>query len=391
MCKIAKWYNNYQSPCVLMIDDLSDAYIEVYKENYKNDWGYLCNQEGSSFDFLQKKLLNFFPKVKITFFVPYLKHAVINKNSNYAFKKFELGEREEYTYFLKFLTNKGHEIAHHGSDHGIYINENNTSTVNNWIHEWELFKNVDDGVKTVKEGVVKFRDLCKIDVVGGKYCGYKSIENSKDIIDQSEFLYWCENVNYLINNYNENIFGENEIISFPTNLSGNLFVKYSYLTGNKIKDKIKKVLKYIEPIVNIYNYRQIRKLYLDQNIISIQEHNSPSTSSGTVQSANVISDIKSLNKIFSFLDSLSIYYATCQDISKYIYAREKSLISSEDNKIAILFENTKNIQNVKISIINDSFFKLRKDDEVFISEFSNMKYVVNLTIKNGENIFNIEA
>ena len=51
MFKISKWLNNFQAPAVLMIDDLSDAYINVYSESYKNDWGYMCDQDGSSFSF----------------------------------------------------------------------------------------------------------------------------------------------------------------------------------------------------------------------------------------------------------------------------------------------------------------------------------------------------
>ena len=228
MFKIAKWFNNYQAPLVLMMDDLSDAYVEVYHESYKNDWGYLCDANGSSFHFLKKELLEIYPYIKITFFIPYLKHNVINENSQYRFKKFSLGDRLEYTNFLKKLDVQGHEIAHHGSNHGKYINENILSTVNNWKHEWELFEDIAAGIDITLNGVKKFKNICNIDVVGGKYCGYKTIDNSQTIIDKCNFLYWCDRVNYLEKNFNESFFGKNNIISFPTNYRGNAFVRLSY-------------------------------------------------------------------------------------------------------------------------------------------------------------------
>lgn len=374
-----------------MIDDLSDAYIDVYDDSCKNDWGYLCNNEGSAYSYLQKKILIYFPSLKITFFVPYLAHAVININSKLPFKKYALGDREKYTDFLKYLVSQGHEIAHHGSDHGKYIEENKSTTVNNWIHEWALFKNISTGIKTTLEGVVKFKEICNIDIVGGKYCGYVSIDNSQEIIDKSKFLYWCEKVNYTVDDFKEKIFGENEIISFPTNISGNIFVRLSYLTGNQKKDKIKKTLKYFQNIVNINNFYKLIKLYKNGYIISIQEHISPSTSSGLVQSANIISDTKSLFKILSFLKPLSVYYGTCEDISKYIYVREKSTLKIELNKLILNFENLKNIQNTRVSITCKTKFTLKSGKKIFKSNYNNNRYVANIPIVSGKNIFKINS
>lgn len=389
MFEIAKWYNNFQSPAVLMIDDLSDAYINVYKEDYKNDWGYLCNSNGSSFDFLTKELLNNFPEIKITFFIPYLKHAVINENTKYEFIKHALGERQEYTDFLKFLDEQGHEISHHGSDHGEYINKNIVSTVNNWTHEWALFKTVESGVKTTLEGVVKFKKVCDLDVEGGKYCGYISIENSQEIIDKCNFLYWCDKPSYNICEYDEIFFGTNNIISFPTNYPGNSFVRLTYLSGNKKRDQKKKFFKFFQPLYNIYSYFRLYKLYKNQQIISIQEHYSPSTTAGTAQSANIISDINSLKKIFSFLNNLHVWHANCRDISKYIYVRENSTIEVKENQLNIFFDNSNNIANPIISLVNEKVFSLENNNQTFLSIKSANLNVINLPVVNGINSFKI--
>jgi len=389
MFTIANWFNNYKAPSVLMIDDLSDAYVEVYPESYKNDWGYLCDKKGSSFHFLQKNLLAQYPEIKITFFVPYLKHNVLNDHSRFASEKFALGEREEYSNFLQTLNKKGHEIAHHGSNHGEYINEMLPTTVNNWIHEWALFEDVDTGVNVTMEGVKKFNDICDIDVVGGKYCGYIAIDNSREIIDTCNFLYWCEGVNYDTSSYSEGMFGKNNIISFPTTVAGNSFVRLSYLTGNQKKDKQKKILKYFQPFYNILSYINIYKFYKKGLIISIQEHYSPSTTSGLVQSANIVSDIKSLQKTFNFLQKLSIWYANCKEIASYIYVRENTTLEVSHKQLNIVFKNEKNIDKPVISITNDKAFTLEKkgDTHTLSSQLNNTLHVINVPIQNGDNIF----
>ena len=389
MFKIAKWFNNYQAPLVLMMDDLSDAYVEVYHESYKNDWGYLCDANGSSFHFLKKELLEIYPYIKITFFIPYLKHNVINENSQYRFKKFSLGDRLEYTNFLKKLDVQGHEIAHHGSNHGKYINENILSTVNNWKHEWELFEDIAAGIDITLNGVKKFKNICNIDVVGGKYCGYKTIDNSQTIIDKCNFLYWCDRVNYLEKNFNESFFGKNNIISFPTNYRGNAFVRLSYKTGNEKRDKIKNILKYLQPFYNVFSYIQLYKLYKNKYVISIQEHSSPSTSAGTVQAPNIVTDIESLKKIFKFLKRFSIWYATCKEISKYIYVRENSKLIVKNDELIIYFKNNKNINNPVISVVNESIFEIGNNNKSFSSKKYNGLYVANLPVVNGKNIFKI--
>lgn len=387
--KIAKWYNNFQAPSVLMIDDLSDAYIDVYNETYKNDWGYLCDSDGSSFDFLQKNLLYTFPHIKITFFVPYLKHNVISENSIYDFKKYALGDRNQYTDFIKRLNEQGHEIAHHGSNHGEYTDVNKLKTVYNWTHEWALFDNVNEGINITLNGVNRFKEICDIDVVGGKYCGYVATDNSQEIIDKCNFLYWCERTNFNFENYSEDFFGHNEIISFPTTIAGNSFIRLSYMTGDKNKDRIKNIMKYFQALYDIMTYIKIRKNYKNGNILSIQEHISPSTTSGIVQSANIITDIDSLKIFFAYLRNMSIWYANCNEIATYIYCRNKSKITVNESNLIIDFENNKKLKNTVISIVNNKKFSLKNRHLLFASKEVNGLHVVNLPINHGKNKFTI--
>ena len=349
--KVSKWFNNYQAASVLMIDDLNDAYIEQYKERYKNDWGYYCDDDGSLFFFVKKNLLNDFPYIKITYFVPYLRHNSINENMTFNYRKYAVGERKEFSKFLKQIVQMGHEIAHHGSTHGVYINPKNLSSANNFKHEWELYQNIDDGVRTTLNGVEVFNRL-GISITGGKFCGYKMISNSLAIIDRCNFEYWCVSA-FDEKHYSADSYGKNNIIDFPTTFSGNSFVRLSYHTGNREKDRIKNITKIIQPFYNILQYRKLDKLYKDGRIISIQEHSSPSKSSGEVQSANIISDIKSLRKIYEFLSNKSVWYATCHEISRYIYLRENIDIEEDNGMLLIKVNNYKGFKDLVVSLVSD--------------------------------------
>ena len=384
MFKISKWFNNYQAPSVLMIDDLSDVYIDVYDREYKNDWGYLCDSDQSAYSYLQNSLLKNFPQIKATFFTPYAKHNVPNENSKYKIKKYALGERDEYAKFLtKLVKEHKHEIAHHGSNHGEYIDPNNVSTANNFKHEWELFESVKSGVDITLEGVKRFKDICDIKISGGKFCGYKMRENSMEIIDECNFLYWSDRINFIEKDYEAHFFGKNRVISFPTNFSSNEFVRLSYMSGHPQRDKKKKILKYFQPLYSLIAYYNLFNLYKNGHIISIQTHISPSTALGTVQALNIVTDISSLTKIYNFLAKKSIWYATCHDIAKYFYVRENSKLSIYDNKLEIEFNNHKNYTDTTISIVHDKPFKL---NDISSKQNNNLE-VINLEIKNGVNSF----
>jgi hypothetical protein len=245
---------------------------------------------------------------------------------------------------------------------------------------------VNEGVEITLRGVELFKKYTDIDVVGGKYCGYVAIDNSQEIIDRCQFLYWCEKGHY---QSNESFFGNNHILSFPTSFSGNSFVRLSYLKGIPEVDKKKKYLKYLQPIYSLLSYYKLRQLYRNKKIISIQEHISPATSAGTVQSANIVSDMLSLKKIFTFLKSRCVWYATCEEISRYIYIRNNSTIQWDQNTITIDFKNLKNLFKTFISITNDTSFTLQRNGVQYKSTWHNKFYVVTVPVTSGINEFTL--
>lgn len=386
--RFARWYNNHQTPAVLMIDDISDGYLDIYPEPYKNDWGYLCDQEGSSYHFLKSRLLDFFPEIKITFFAPYARHAIMNENCGIPIKKFGVGERKEYTDFLRNLITNGHEIAHHGSNHGQYVNPQECKVGDNWIHEWLLFDSEDEGVKITLEGVSRFQQSASINITGGKYCGYASRENSQAIIDRCNFLYWCEYGDYRQDH--QNYFGKNAVFSFPTTYAGNTFVRLSYRTGETKRDRKKLITRYFQPLYNLLGYYKLAQLYKQGKIISIQEHISPSTTWGNVQSSNIITDIESLKKIFKYLRPLDIWYATCNAIASYLYILNHITMIQNDNKLEISFNNERNLCNTILTVIADKPFILMRNGCSIASIASKNVHIANLLLQSGTNEYTIK-
>ena len=379
VCNVALWLDNAISPCNLMIDDLSDAYIDKYDESRRNDWGYMTDERGSSFDFLKTHLLDMYPEIKITFFVPYLKHSVISDDTNLKTIKYGIGERKEFSIFLTSLVEAGHEISHHGSTHGCYDREGI------WHQEWELFDDVNKGVTVTVEGKRVFENTIDYKLLGGKYCGYRYNQYSSDIISESNFLYWCNNAVFFIPSCGKLDDENSNVIDFPTTIPGNIFVKYKYQTEIRKKDLIKKVLSPFHFIFDFFNQRKIHKLIQARSILSIQEHYSPSTTRGIVQSANIHSDIKSLNKIFSFLTVYDIWYATCADISKYFYAKEKSSIVYTDKKLTINYDDTKKVGSTFITLVFNRLISLTKDDEIFSCNEKRNEFFITLPLSPGEN------
>jgi hypothetical protein len=190
-------------------------------------------------------------------------------------------------------------------------------------------------------------------------------------------------------NYACHTFGSNDVISFPTNHAGNSFIRLSYKTGDKKRDQKKRFLKYFQPFYNLLVYKQLHKLYQEGEIISIQEHISPSTTSGNIQSANIISDITSLNKLYDYLAKKSIWYANCEEIAQYYYTLHHTQLTHKNNQLIISFNNPKKIANASISIIAKKAFTLTQQKEHFSSVHNNQQHVISLPIKEGENIFEL--
>ncbi|MFA0015786.1 hypothetical protein AB4391_20905 [Vibrio lentus] len=376
--KLSSWLDSCQAPSVLMIDDLSDAYVDKYREPYKNDWGYLTDQTGGCFDYISKNLLSKYPHIKISFFVPYLRHNVIKDSSNVI--KYDIADREEFISFLNQLVQLGHEVCCHGSNHGMYID-------GKWFQEWDLFESQDEANTMVKKAKEYFYNNFDFRISGGKYCGYKYNEYSDVSIAFGDFKYWCKDARLdLKSDIKEN---DNGFLEFPTNIAGNVFVKYLYKKEVIWKDILSKILFPLQYFKNRKSTRELRCAITLGKIISIQEHYSPSTTRGLVQSCNVISDIESLQRIYSILSDYDIWYATCEEVTDYYSLRESSSIVVSHDNINVRV-GSQSVVKEALTIESNCKFKLISEfGEEFVAIYKDSRFFITIVVSSGDNNYTL--
>lgn len=351
---ICKWYNNAISPVLFLIDDLANVWIDTNGNgiiDLEEDWGYGKNGKNSSFKFLNRVILEDFPDIKSTFFVPVgIRVGIIENTKIKSISKMINCDEETKDFFKSINDDEKFEIAYHGTTHGKV-----GKTRNDFKQEWELFKSIDDAVETINMGKKVYKDVFGYYPKGGKYCGYKTNEFSDESIDKTDFLWWCRYYNKgllddlnSLTNLDIKIFGDNQVIDIPSTLNGSLF------TG--IFNPNKKTLKRIAKII-LRNYLLKKELseidYLLKNnlVISIQEHISPARDDERRQSPNIFDDKESLRYIFNYLKNKNVWYCTGTELAEYYILRNNiKFIKVNSSAFNIKYIGKRELSNMIISI-----------------------------------------
>jgi len=297
-----RWLNNADSPVILMIDDLANAWHSQTGNNTWDaggDWGGGLSRKGSVYAFLHEHLLSDYPEVKITFF------AVAGKISQYTHDKpFSFAEplnfnKESKKFFRELNENNRFEIAYHGYNHGTP-----GRTSKDFVQEWKGFQSLEEACKQIEKGKEIFKDVFGRYPLGGKYGGWEHNEFADDSIDRSGFIWWCRdwmprNIRDQISEayYEPQFFGENFVVALPSTVHG-----------------------------FFWNKKQVDKLIAKRQIIAIEEHISPIRPDGQIQTPNIIDDIQELTGLFAYLRNKRVWYATASEVAEYFVARSRSLI-----------------------------------------------------------------
>ncbi|MFL0246227.1 hypothetical protein [Candidatus Clostridium stratigraminis] len=391
--KKCKWYNNAQAPVMFMIDDLANTWVDNNSNNELNlgeDWGYCCFQKNSMWDFLNTKLLNKYPYLKVTFFLVVGKRANIIETNKKIYSE-TIQENKNFREFLiEINKNPNIEIAYHGLTHGI-----TGISRTDFVEEWQSFKKINEAIETINIGREIYFNVLGEYPVGGKYCGYKYNDFSDDSINATDFKWWCrhwdanlESGNY--ENYNYDLEMFNNVVDIPSTIDG------SYYSLKNIKYLFSK--KYLKSVINKFIHgKTVEQVILDrvnaQQIISIQEHTSPYRADKRIQYPNLIFDIENLHIIFNYLKRFDLWYATGTEIANYFLVYENCKIeNSNDSSFKVecdsRFEGYEltlsisgNFSGNYISIsYGDNKVKFEKIQNQFIGNikvFDNMLYKIN--------------
>lgn len=368
--KICKWKYGADSPVMFMVDDLCNSWVDINgngKIDPEEDFGAALGKENSSLNFLENKILNKFPEVKVNFYVPVGKRIGMLLSSPIKMYSAPINESQATKDFFKSIhNNKKYELSYHGTTHGKVFEE-----AKDQKQEWECFASLDEAISTINTGKNIFKEVTGEYPKGGKYCGYIGDKYGDNSINKTNFLWWHRFWNRGIEErYNEEFcgieknpikaydiveFGENRVIDIPSTINGGLFNVSS-------KSIVKKIIKlFLLPYLN-YKKRKKIDFLLDNNlVISIQEHICPARDDGKRQTPNIFDDKKSLIKIFNYLKDKNVWYCTGTELAEYYYLCKNIILLENEKGFYVDITNIKkNIENMEISVrFNKNFDKNR--------------------------------
>jgi len=371
------WFNDADSPVVLMVDDLDNLWFDLNKNGYLDigeDWGYWRDLPNSSFTFLKKNLLNKFPEIKVTFF-SVVGNPVI---CEYKCGKVYRGSINQHYKVAEFFNRIHHspnfEIAYHGLTHGVMKNDK-------YIPEWLSYNSTEEALKRINEGQKICKKVFGEQLKGGKYPCCASNIYSDESVDKAGFLWWCRSWtkdNKLREDYatlEMKTFGKSDVVDFPST------VNPSVLTRNPIKRMAQFIFK--NPYHRLERY--FEELLQNKIVISIQEHAGVIKANGIRQTPNIIDDMPVLQHIYSFLREKNVWYATCSEIANYYIAFTTTNVEAVDNS-SFELKYTGKIEKPWLTLLIDRAYPA----EVISPSGRRYKSVKSLR-KDKQNLVNIEV
>ncbi len=335
--KKAKWYMDYDSPVVLMIDDLSNAWFSKEMDQLPiqaADWGGLHDQPNSAFHFLQEELLKQHPQVKTVFFTVIGPLGPFVKGHPFTFcESFDHSENSRK--FLRMLQFSTHfEVAYHGFQHGFPGIKKS-----DFIQEWEAFSNIAEMCEQNEKGNKLYEKLIGHKARGGKYGGWKYNTIADSSIDTSGFEWWCrdwmprDSDDRILDDYYEpQYFGKSKVVALPTTLHG-----------------------------RTWRSKQVENLLKTKQIISIEEHIAKYKPGCPDQEPNIFDDIQELRRLFNLLKAKNVWYAKCSEIADYFDARERTLLTDiTKDGFSLYYDGSRNVPFLTLIIDSKSICSQKK-------------------------------
>lgn len=299
----ARWLDDAHSPVVLMIDDLTNAWVGGGQPNpwdQGGDWGGALRDPGGALAFLENQLLADFPEVRTTFFVVAGEISRYTHHQPFGFAAPLDASAESRAFFTELERDPRYELAYHGFNHG-----SPGETTEKFLQEWRGFPSRDAANEQGRRGLDIFERATGNRPRGGKYGGWDYNEFAGDAVDDLGFLWWCrdwmprDTTGQVDDAYYEpQYFGARGVVALPTTVHG-----------------------------YFWDRRQVDLLLDRRQIISIEEHIAGKRPDGLVQTPNIVDDIHELRKIYAYLRGKPVWHANCTDIAAYASARDLTHIS----------------------------------------------------------------
>jgi len=317
--KKCRWFNDAAAAATLMIDDLTNGYLDLGQAGLTpaNDWGFGCRGPQSIFGYFERILLGKYPEIRYTVFLPFGRHSIGLVDGGYTSVAHGAFESKEFVALMRHILNEKQEIAYHGHHHGSPTPSLSPET---WVGEHRYVGN-DLYRKTLQEDRRRLFEVLGAELSGGKSPGYDSEPDLAKVIGDSGFRWWV----FDFAPHRRTCRYRERLLDFPANLAGDLFSP----SPRPLKARITRFRA---------EYR-VQKLIERGGILAIQEHFLSTRPDGRRQTPNVHDDINSLDYLFSLLRGNDIWFATCGEIARYCDSRDHTEIVVQEPGIYRLVYN----------------------------------------------------
>jgi hypothetical protein len=301
-----------------MIDDLTDGWIDADgsgRPGAGNDWGFGCAERGSSFDRLRERVLDRFPEVRTTFFVPVdrapdLAPPVRSCVFHAADRRPEFGE-----FLGKLAFDPRFELAYHGKEHG-----RAGPRTEDYVPEFAGYPSVDAALENIERGKEIWRRVLGSAPAGGKYPAYARGEHGDSAVSRAGFTWWCRTYDRgakpaaAPGAFEPTFFGDPPVVDVPSTLH----------TPRWPAELVRSAIRSPRSTA-----KQLAVLLAGGDPITVQEHIAWSRPDTLRQRPNVQDDEPALVRLFQRLRAFPVWHATCGEIAAYFEARSRTEIACD--------------------------------------------------------------
>jgi hypothetical protein len=301
-----------------MIDDLTDGWIDADgsgRPHAGNDWGFSCGEPGSSFDRLRARILERFPEVRTTFFVPVDRRPDLAPPVR-ACVFHAADARPAFVEFLgKLAADPRFELAYHGKEHGTA-----GARAEDYVPEFAGYASVEAALENVARGKELWRRVLGVDPEGGKYPAYAGGTFGDEAVSRAGFTWWCRSWDRgrlpvaPPGAFEPTFFGDPAVVDVPSTLA----------TPRWPAPIVRRLLR--SPLSLA---AQIDALVAGGDPITVQEHIAWSRPDTRRQRPNLQDDEAELIRVFARLRHHPLWHATCGEIARYFEARSRTEIACD--------------------------------------------------------------
>jgi hypothetical protein len=356
--RVARWPGGAAAPLNLMVDDLADVWIPAPGcRGRERDWGHLGRGPDSAWRFVERTLLEPFPDLRISLFIPVNRQPLVSPPAGSRFHS--IAQRPEMVEFLRGL--EAHprvECCYHGKDH--FRGEGAARD-----QEFRTYASVDEAVAETRRGLEIWDRVFMRPPVGGKYPGYASNEHSDEAVAACGFRWWCPRFNRSQIQDTDTQCSEltpgwragGAWLELPTTLAGNVLPPY-------LREEMERW-----PLR--WRQRQVlRRTWLRQCLqleeaglpLTIQEHIAPSREDGRRQGVNLQDDRSALAWMLRQACGQPLWHAHPSEIADHWRLRERTRLHFVAGTLRLEMPAVDRLDRLELEVRNPHLAALRGRD-----------------------------